>query len=105
MHVNVGWQILTVGHIENNDSTYEQSNNLHRIPNRLELSSHCCGESQVVDNDRRERVDDTVRNGCSKDTDEYQHDLGIQETQLDLALVESLVLDYPCRCSQLFLQL
>jgi hypothetical protein len=105
MHLNVGWRIHTVGYIENNDSTYEQSNNLHRVPNRLVLICHYYGESHVADNDRRERVDDTVRNGCSKDTDEYQHGLGNQETQLDLALVESLVLDYPCRCSQHVLQL
>jgi hypothetical protein len=105
MHINVGWQILTVRYIENNDSTYEQSNDLHRIPNRLELSSYRYSESQVVDNDRREGVDDTIRNSYSKDTDEYQDSLAIQETQLDLALVECLVLDHPCHCSQLFLQL
>ena len=89
---------LTVADVQDNRATDKQSNNLHCITDRLELSRHGGAESHVANNDGRERVDDTIRNssGCEQSviwkrvegivsnlrgehTGEEQYRLGIQE--------------------------
>jgi hypothetical protein len=51
---------LTIGHVEDDGSTDQQRNNLHRVTNRFELRGHRRAESHVANDDRRERVDNTV---------------------------------------------
>jgi hypothetical protein len=52
--------IPTIWNVENDRSADQQSDDLDRVTNRLELRSHRGAEAHITDDDCRERVHDTI---------------------------------------------
>jgi hypothetical protein len=55
----------TVGNIQNNRTADDECNDLHCITYRLELGGLGRAETHVLDDDGRERIDDTIGNGTA----------------------------------------
>lgn len=56
--------LTTVRNVENDASTNDQADDLDSISNGLQLSSSGGAKSHVADDDGREGVDNTVRDGA-----------------------------------------